>query len=293
MAFALAICLGLSPLWAAQDQQEVPPEAVQQSPEESAPETAPQAPPTEYLEVPPTLTVPAGTTITIRTSQYLSSDQNHAGDAFSAELQQPVVVHGWVLARRGQTVLGRVAVAKKAGRIKGQSQLGVELTQLVLVDGQQLPIRTQLMQTSGGTTRGSDAAAVGTTGSIGAAIGAAADGGAGAGIGAAIGAGAGLAGVLLTRGRPTVIPAETSLTFRLEFPLTISTARSRVAFRPVEPEDYKPGGTLQRRPDHFAVAPPTRPPYWGGYYPWGYYPGPFFVGYYRFGRYGHGRHRRW
>jgi hypothetical protein len=285
------MCLAGSPLWAAQDQPEVPAEAVQQAAEEPAPGNAPQAPPAEYLEVPPTLTMPAGTLITVRTSQYLSSDQNRAGDSFSAELEQPVVVHGWVLARRGQTVLGRVAVAQRAGRIKGQSQLGVELSQLVLVDGQQLPIHTQLMQTSGGTTHGVDAAAVGTTGSLGAAIGAAADGGAGAGIGAAIGAGAGLAGVLLTRGRPTVIPPETSLTFRLQSPLTISTARSRVAFRPVEPEDYKPAGNLRRRPEHFAVAPPPLPPYWGGYYPWGYYPGPFFVGFYRFG--GHGHHRRW
>ena len=291
IAFALALCLGTSPLWAAQEQQEAPPEVVQQSPEDSAPDNASQAPPAEYLELPQTLTVPAGTVITIRTSQYLSSDQNRPGDSFSAELQQPLVVDGWVVARRGQTVLGRVAVAQKAGRIKGQSQLGVELSQLVLVDGQQLPIHTQLMQTSGGTTHGPDAAAVGTTTGVGAAIGAAADGGAGAGIGAAAGAGAGLAGVLLTRGRQTVIPPETSLTFRLEFPLTISTARSRVAFRPVEPEDYNAGGTLQRRPEHFAVAPPSRPPYWGGYYPWGYYPGPLFVGFYRFG--GHGHHRRW
>ncbi|MBZ5544730.1 MAG: hypothetical protein LAO07_13795 [Acidobacteriia bacterium] len=293
IAFALAICLGASPLWTAQDQQDAPQEAVQQPADEPAPDNAPQAPPAEYLQVPRTLTVPAGTLITIRTSQYLSSDQNRPGDGFSAELQQPLVVHGWVLARRGQTVLGRVAVAQKAGRIKGVSQLGVELSQLVLVDGQQLPIHTQLMQTSGGTSHGPEAAAVGTTTAIGAAIGAAAHGGEGAGIGAAAGAGAGLAGVLLTRGRQTVIPPETSLTFRLEFPLTISTERSRVAFRPVEPEDYNAGRTFQRRTERFAVAPRTPPPaYWGGYYPWGYYyPGPFFGGFYRFG--GHGHRHRW
>jgi hypothetical protein len=61
IAFALALCLGASPLWAAQDQQEVPQGAVQQSPEDSAPDNAPQAPPAEYLQVPPTLTLPAGT----------------------------------------------------------------------------------------------------------------------------------------------------------------------------------------------------------------------------------------
>jgi hypothetical protein len=232
--------------------------------------------------------------ISIRTSQYLSSDQNRPGDSFSAELQQPLVVDGWVVARRGQTVLGRVVTAQKAGRIKGVSQLGIELNQLVLVDGQQLLIRTQLMETSGGPTEGRDAQAVGTAGGVGAVIGAVAHGGKGAAIGAATGAGAGLAGVLLTRGRPTVVPPETQLTFQLEFPVTFSTERSYPAFRPVNQEDYDGGRELRRRTEHFTV-PPERHPrlYPHAYYPGAYfYPPPVFFGfsYYRFG--GH-RHRRW
>jgi hypothetical protein len=95
-----------------------------------------------------------------------------ARDLFSAELQQPVVVDGWVVARRGQTVVGRVAHAKKAGRIKGTSELGIELTQLVLVDGQQIPLRTQFMNASGGTSQGRDAQGVGTAAGTGAVIGA-------------------------------------------------------------------------------------------------------------------------
>jgi len=292
-ALALTICLGALPVWAGQNRQDAPPATVQESRDESAPDNAPQGSPPAYQQVPQTLTLAAGTVMTVRTSQLLSSDQNRPGDGFSAELQQPLVVDGWVVARRGQTVLGRVAVAQKAGRVQGVSQLGVELSQLVLVDGQQLPIRTQLMQTSAGTSHGPDAAAIGTSTGIGAAIGAAAHGGEGAGIGAAAGAGAGLVGVLLTRRRPTVIPPETLLTFQLVYPLTISTERSHVAFRPVAPEDYD-GGTLRRRTEHFAVAPgpPSPPPYfWGGFYPWGYYyPGPFFIGFYRFGGRGH---RRW
>lgn len=291
-AFILIFGLMALPVWAAQDPLEP---TTQQAPDAAAPEPAPQsqAPPPAYIPLPQALTLAAGTVISIRTSQYLSSDQNRPGDGFSAELQQPLVVDGWVVARRGQTVLGRVVTAQKAGRIKGVSQLGIELSQLVLVDGQQMPIRTQLMQTSGGTSKGRDAQAVGTTTGIGAIIGAAADGGKGAAIGVGAGAAAGLAGVLLTRGRATVIPPETSLTFQLEFPVTFTTQRSSPAFRPVNQEDYDGGRNLRRRTDHFAVPPerhPTLVPY--GYHPWGYYPGPSFFGfsYYHFG--GH-RHRRW
>ena len=292
---ALAICFAGLQLFAGQNQQDASSPPSQQSTEAPPPDETPQGQPPQYQPLPRVLTLTAGTVVTVRTSQYLSSDQNRPGDGFTAELQQPLVVDGWVVARRGQTVLGRVAVAQKAGRVKGVSQLGVELSHLVLVDGQQLPIRTELMQTAGGTSHGPDAVAVGTTTGIGAAIGAAAHGGEGAGIGAAAGAGAGLAGILLTRGRPTVIPPETVLTFQLEFPLNISTARSQVAFRPVAPEDYEVRATLQRRTERFAVAPsyPPRPYYWGGYSPWGYYyPGPFF-GFSYFGGgwgrgYGHG-----
>ena len=175
----------------------------------------------EARVVPQTLTLPAGTLVTVRVSDYLSSDHSKVGDSFHAVLEQPLVVDGWVVARRGQTVLGRVAVAKKAGRIKGVSQLGVELASLVLVDGQQLPVRTQLIQDTVGTTRGRDAAATGTTTGTGALIGAAANGGEGAAIGAGAGAAVGLVGVLLTRGRPTILPPETSLTFQLQAPLRL------------------------------------------------------------------------
>ena len=290
-AFALAVWLGALPLLAGQDQQEADESPVQESGEPPAPEYVPEDAPA-YEGVPSVLGVPAGTIITIRTSQYISSDQNRPGDGFTAELQQPLVVDGWVVARRGQTVLGRVIVARKAGRIKGNSELGVELSQLVLVDGQQIPIRTQLMQTSAGAAHREEATAVGGGAGIGAIIGAAASGGKGAAIGAVTGAGAALAGVLLTRGRQTEIPPETLLTFQLQYPLTISTTRSYAAFRPVAPEDYEGRRTLERRSENFAVARPRRPPpYWGGYYPWGhFYPAPLFVGVYRFG----GRHhRRW
>lgn len=300
-AVALSVCLGALPAAAFQDEgdqtappnrptveqrdQAAPPDRATAEPQDAAPRDERQ--PDSYQPLPPKLTLPAGTLVSVRVSQMLSSDQNVIGDTFTAELQQPLVVEGWVVARRGQTILGRVAMAQKAGRVKGTSQLGVELSSLVLVDGQQLPVRTQLQQASGGTSVGRDAGAIGTTTGVGAIIGAAAGEGKGAAIGAGAGAVAGIAGVLLTRGRPTIIPPESVLTFQLQSPITFSTVRSRPAFRPVTQADYDNGPSLRHRPQRYAASGPYPPPYWG-YNPWGYYyPDSLYFGYYGFG-YGRG-----
>jgi len=216
---------------------------------------------------PSQLTLPAGTWISVRADQVLSSDHNLPGDVFSATLAQPLVANGLVVARRGQILSGRVTDAVKAGRVKGTSRLALELTDVTLADGENVPVHTQLVQYSGGTSKGRDAAAIGTTTGVGAAVGAAAAGGVGAGIGAGAGAAASTIGVLLTRGRPTEVYPEALLTFRTTEPITISTDRSAVAFEPVRQEDYAPDA--QARPRLV-----RRPVYRG--YPYPYPPYPYF-----------------
>jgi len=138
-------------------------------------QTAPEARPSPAVQsVPDTLTVPAGTILLIHMNDYLSSDHSKIGDQFTAVLDQPLVVNGWVVARRGQVLVGQVKEVRQAGRIKGTSELGVELTDLTTVDGRQVPILTELWKASGGTSHGQDAATVGTTTGLGALIGAAA-----------------------------------------------------------------------------------------------------------------------
>ena len=266
----------------------------QRSPEPQRPMDGPPAP--------SQLTLAAGSWITVRVNQPLSSDHNQPGDSFTATLAQPLIANGYVIARRGQTVAGRVAEALKAGHVKGTSRLGLQLTELSLVDGQQVPLRTQLVDRKGDTSVGRDVGAVGATTGIGAAIGAAADGGFGAGMGAIAGAGASIIGVLATRGRATEVYPEMALTFRLEAPITISTERSEQAFQPVGQEDYEQRGFDRQRPQ----MRPRPSLYGGGYYGPGYYgpaygPGyysPFFYGpsfYFRSGPrfYGRGLGRRW
>ncbi|HKT11118.1 MAG TPA: BON domain-containing protein, partial [Terriglobia bacterium] len=100
---------------------EAPPQAQDEPPQPAdAPPQATDAPPqpapqthsfggdAQQQTVPATLHLTSGTMISVRLNQELSSDRNKSGDAFTATLEQPVVVNGWVVARRGQTIEGRV-----------------------------------------------------------------------------------------------------------------------------------------------------------------------------------------
>ncbi len=246
-----------------------------------------QTGPADPLPPSTALTLPAGTWITVRVDQPLSSDRNQPGDAFTATLAQPLVVNGRVVARRGQMVAGVVGETTKAGRVKGTSRLGLELTELGLLDGRQIQVKTRLMERRGDTSVGRDVGAIGATTGIGAAIGAAADGGFGAGMGAIAGAAASTIGVLVTRGRATVVYPEEPLTFRLEAPVTIA-AEFAGAFPPVTQEDYEQRGLYRERP---TLGPPP-PPYYGYYYPPFFYGSTFF--FHSGPRFYHrGSYRRW
>jgi hypothetical protein len=223
------------------------------------------------VAIPPRLTIKAGTYVTVRLNEILSSDRSMVGDAFTATLTKPIVVDGVVVASRGQYVTGRVTEAKKAGRVAGTSRLGIQLVELPVVDGQQLPIQSELLTRNGTTSTGRDAGAIAATTGVGAAIGAGVNGGVGAGVGAGAGLIVGLAGVLLTRGNPTFVYPETMLTFRVNSDVTVSTERSMAAFRVVQPADYEQAApAMVRRPM------PQRP-YAAGYAPYGYgYPYPYY-----------------
>jgi hypothetical protein len=251
------------------------------------------------------LTIKPGTYAVVRTNQWLSSDRNQQGDSFTAILEQPLVVDGVVVAPRGATVIGRVTEAQKAGRVEGTSRLGVQITGLTLADGQQVSIQSQMVTRNGPTSTGRDAAAIGGTTALGAIIGAGADWGRGAAIGAGAGAAAGIIGVLLTRGKPTLIYPESVLTFQIEAPVTFSTGRAPQAFQFVDAQPpygsqqgYGNQPYAQQPPGGGYGAPPPPQAYgygYGGYYPpypYAYaYPYPYYGGFGvfvgpRFGFYG-------
>lgn len=171
---------------------------------------------------PKTLTIPAGTLITVRLRDALSSERNSMDENFTATLDAPLIVDGFVIAERGSTQRGRIMDLARSGRVKGRALLAVALTQLNTADGQHIDIRTDTFRREAESTVKSDAAKAGVAAGIGAAIGAIAGGGKGAGIGAAIGGAAGAGGAMATRGKPAELPSETRLSFRLSEPITIT-----------------------------------------------------------------------
>jgi hypothetical protein len=236
---------------------------------------------TQAQPIPAQITIPAGAWLSVRINQGLSTKRNTVGDTFTASLSQPLVADGMVLARRGQMVSGRVVEVERAGRVKGPSRLGIELTEISLVDGQQLPVRTQLVETRGGSSNGRDVGAVAGTTAAGAAIGGAAAGGSGAGLGAIAGAGAAVIGVLATRGRDTEIYPEETIAFRTLAPVSVSTERSGQAFQSVQQDDFSPNQNFQPRVTRPATLPGPANFIAGGFYSpnyWGNYWGPGFFG---------------
>jgi hypothetical protein len=145
-----------------------------------------------------------------------------------------------------------------------------------------------MVERRGPTSYGRDAAAIGATTVTGAAIGAAVNGGVGAGVGAAAGVVASTVGVMLTRGRPTVVYPEQVFTFSLVNPVTLTADFNSEAFQPVTQRDYQQSSLRTYGPQGYGqgygpgYAPP--PGYYGSYgygypYPYPYY-GPYYYGAY-------------
>ena len=197
--------------------------------EPAAPDVSAAPPPAVAVEhnVPPPpepnrVTLAAGTVLTVILDESLSSAVNETGDTFSASLDQPLIVDGFIIAERGARIEGRVTDSQRSGRVKGTATLALQLTRLATTDGQNVSIVTDPFQKQAEKRIGQDAAKIGAAAGIGAAIGAIAGGGKGAAIGAAIGGGSGAGGVLVTRGREAELPAETRIPFRLSQPVTLT-----------------------------------------------------------------------
>jgi hypothetical protein len=161
--------------------------------------------------------VPAGTRILIRMIDSIDSTKQKAGDRFTASLETNLVVDNIVVAPRGTTVYGRLVSAESAGRMKGSSELSLELTDIV-IKGTAYPLLTSTYDVKGQGEGSKTAKKVIGGAGLGALIGGIAGGGKGAGIGALAGAGAGTAVAASKKGQQLTIPSETLLEFRLQQP---------------------------------------------------------------------------
>ncbi len=166
------------------------------------------------------VTIPAGTQISVRTIDSIDSTKNRVGYRFQASLEEPLWVEGNVVAPKGADVYGRLSESKETGTFAGRSELKLELTGIV-VNGQTVPLVTGEYEVSGKSKGESTAKRTVGGAAIGSIIGALAGGGKGAAIGAGTGAGVGLASEIITKGDEVKIPSETLLDFTLQQSVTI------------------------------------------------------------------------
>jgi BON domain-containing protein len=187
----------------------------------------PAGPKPEVSQAPPPppaprkVTIPAGTTVRIRMIDSIDSKTSQPGQSFLASLEAPIVVGDQVVVPKGADVTIKLVTAKSAGKIKGKSELELQLAELK-AHGKSYPVQSSTYREEGASRGKQTAKRVGAGAGIGALIGGIAGGGKGAAIGAGIGAGAGTATQLLTKGPQVKVPSETKLDFDLASPVQIT-----------------------------------------------------------------------
>lgn len=186
----------------------------QQPLEQPAPAPPPPPPP------PQKVTIPAGTQLSIRLNDPLSSETNRVGDTFHASLGAPIVIDGETVIPSGADVMGRVANVQSAGRFAGQSVLTLELTSLS-VNGKTYNVQTNQWSRQGKGEGKNTATKVGIGTAAGAILGGIIGGGKGAAIGAASGAGAGTGVSAAKKGEQINLGPEAVLNFQTINTLTV------------------------------------------------------------------------
>ncbi len=117
-----------------------------QAPRQQTPRPRPSQPETQRSTPTPqprtvSMTVPTGTTIAIRMNETLSTEQNKAGDSFTARLERPIVdADGTVIVPAGATVRGRVTAVAPSGRV-GQTAAMKLAFEAISFGGESYPLQ--------------------------------------------------------------------------------------------------------------------------------------------------------
>jgi len=190
------------------------------------------------------ITLAAGTKVPLALNSPISTKTARPGDPVYAHTTFPVVLNEHVAIPAGTYVQGAITSVKRAGRVKGRSELLLHFTSLVYPNGYTVALPGSVdnvpgaehQQTKGeeGTIRqdgekGKDVGTIAETAATGAGIGAIAAGGKGAGIGAGMGGLAGTAIALLSRGSDVRLDTGTSIEMIFQRPITLDEARVQAA----------------------------------------------------------------
>jgi hypothetical protein len=179
----------------------------------AAPSAAPVQEKPKFKEV----TVPAGTTLSVKLETPLASDTSKPEALVKGTLDKPVMISGTTAVPAGSVLLGSVTEANGSGRVKGKASVAFTFDRLV-VRNDEHRIRASAIRREAEASTKQDV----RKGAVGAAAGAVVGGIAGGGTGAAIGAGVGGAGtVLATKGQEVRLEAGTTVSTTLSEAVTV------------------------------------------------------------------------
>jgi peptidoglycan hydrolase-like protein with peptidoglycan-binding domain len=193
------------------------------------------------------VTVPAGTIVPLRMDTYLSSDNSHVGDRFTATVFRPVVIDSRVVIPEGAKVEGHVTSTTRAERGSKAGTVAIAFDRIVIQDGPSIPVDGSLTTLSeearrqiegevseedrveGGSRTRRAVVFIGGGAGAGAVIGAVTGGAKGAAVGAGVGAVLGTIGVLLSKGDKAEVQPGTEFGMMVERSFTVNTEGFGVA----------------------------------------------------------------
>jgi len=190
--------------------------AAVEPPSPPEPPPAPEPPAPVYKEV----TIPQGTTLTLRLETPVASDANQVEDPVRAALRRSITVDGQVVVPADTTFHGTVTAADRAGKVKGLARVAVRFTRFSYED-EVIRIHTSSYARQAESTKKKDAAKIGIGAGAGALIGGIIGGGKGAAVGAGVGGGAGTGAVMATRGEEVRLAAGSEISVTLTEPITL------------------------------------------------------------------------
>ena len=192
--------------------------------------------------------VPIGTRVPLVMINSVSTKHAAEGDRVYLETSYPILADGRIVIPPGSYVAGTITSSKRAGRVKGRSELYVRFDSLTLPNGVTRDFRARIGALDGRAgedfdrtegkikgegTKGQDAVKVATAAGAGTSVGVIAGSvagrpGMGTAVGAAAGAAAGMVGVLLSRGQDVVLGRGTVVEMVLD--RTIEFSESDIDF---------------------------------------------------------------
>jgi hypothetical protein len=170
--------------------------------------------------------IPAGSDLSVRTNENIDSTNSYQGQTYSATITADVLdTAGSVAIPAGSAAQLLVRSTSSGGAVHSPEVI-LDLYSVTLGKKQYTVVTSDVDESNrkglGANRR--TAEFLGGGSALGALMGGIFGGGKGAGIGALAGAGGGFVGQVFTRGKAVQVPAESTLSFRLEKPLVLQPA---------------------------------------------------------------------